>query len=347
MEPVVLFEDNHCLAVAKPAPLLTQGVPARAAVARSAGPRITCGRSTASPATSTSAFRTDSTGRSPASCCSPATRRPPPGWRSNSRSTRSKRSTGRSSTGRSSRPKASGKIVFARCRTRPGSKSCRPDTPGAKSAALQYRMLATGRGRDAPGIAADDRADAPAARADGGPRLSDPRRRALRLDDAVRPAGRIAARPGHRPARPPPDVPAPDPLRAGHGHRPIAGLIGRQSLPFARRASLVERQRSSANRPPASRRTDAFPRPAANGSGPPRPGRPRLTLGPLDPARRRPPTTRLHAAEAAVCLRRPRTVHRREDDGDPPRQAPRGLRRQPQQGAVEVSGPAHASRSTN
>src|SRR4051794_2896015 len=28
MEPVVLFEDNHCLAVAKPAPLLTQGRPA-------------------------------------------------------------------------------------------------------------------------------------------------------------------------------------------------------------------------------------------------------------------------------------------------------------------------------
>jgi 23S rRNA pseudouridine1911/1915/1917 synthase len=28
MEPVVLFEDNHCLAVAKPAPLLTQSVPA-------------------------------------------------------------------------------------------------------------------------------------------------------------------------------------------------------------------------------------------------------------------------------------------------------------------------------
>jgi len=28
MEPVVLFEDTHCLAVAKPAPLLTQGVPA-------------------------------------------------------------------------------------------------------------------------------------------------------------------------------------------------------------------------------------------------------------------------------------------------------------------------------
>src|SRR6202050_2332519 len=28
-EPLaVLFEDNHCLAVAKPAPLLTQGVPA-------------------------------------------------------------------------------------------------------------------------------------------------------------------------------------------------------------------------------------------------------------------------------------------------------------------------------
>src|SRR6516164_4799059 len=29
MEPglVILFEDNHCLAVAKPAPLLTQGVP--------------------------------------------------------------------------------------------------------------------------------------------------------------------------------------------------------------------------------------------------------------------------------------------------------------------------------
>jgi len=26
--PVILFEDNHCLAVAKPAPLLTQGVPA-------------------------------------------------------------------------------------------------------------------------------------------------------------------------------------------------------------------------------------------------------------------------------------------------------------------------------
>src|SRR3954468_24530245 len=28
MEPVVLYEDNHCLALAKPAPLLTQGVPA-------------------------------------------------------------------------------------------------------------------------------------------------------------------------------------------------------------------------------------------------------------------------------------------------------------------------------
>src|SRR5437762_6165627 len=28
MSPVILFEDNHCLAVAKPAPLLTQGVPA-------------------------------------------------------------------------------------------------------------------------------------------------------------------------------------------------------------------------------------------------------------------------------------------------------------------------------
>src|ERR1044071_4450872 len=28
MTPVILFEDNHCLAVAKPAPLLTQGVPA-------------------------------------------------------------------------------------------------------------------------------------------------------------------------------------------------------------------------------------------------------------------------------------------------------------------------------
>src|SRR5436309_11680096 len=28
MEPlVILYEDNHCLAVAKPAPLLTQGVP--------------------------------------------------------------------------------------------------------------------------------------------------------------------------------------------------------------------------------------------------------------------------------------------------------------------------------
>src|SRR5438105_397159 len=26
-DPVILFEDNHCLAVAKPAPLLTQGVP--------------------------------------------------------------------------------------------------------------------------------------------------------------------------------------------------------------------------------------------------------------------------------------------------------------------------------
>src|SRR5246127_1229934 len=25
--PVILYEDNHCLAVAKPAPLLTQGVP--------------------------------------------------------------------------------------------------------------------------------------------------------------------------------------------------------------------------------------------------------------------------------------------------------------------------------
>ena len=28
MSPVVLFEDTHCLAIAKPAPLLTQGVPA-------------------------------------------------------------------------------------------------------------------------------------------------------------------------------------------------------------------------------------------------------------------------------------------------------------------------------
>jgi 23S rRNA pseudouridine1911/1915/1917 synthase len=28
MSPVILYEDNHCLAVAKPAPLLTQGVPA-------------------------------------------------------------------------------------------------------------------------------------------------------------------------------------------------------------------------------------------------------------------------------------------------------------------------------
>src|SRR5438132_7034658 len=28
MTPTVLFEDNHCLALAKPAPLLTQGVPA-------------------------------------------------------------------------------------------------------------------------------------------------------------------------------------------------------------------------------------------------------------------------------------------------------------------------------
>src|SRR5437660_9082939 len=27
MTPTVLYEDNHCLAVAKPAPLLTQGVP--------------------------------------------------------------------------------------------------------------------------------------------------------------------------------------------------------------------------------------------------------------------------------------------------------------------------------
>src|SRR5204863_4743891 len=26
--PTILFEDNHCLAAAKPAPLLTQGVPA-------------------------------------------------------------------------------------------------------------------------------------------------------------------------------------------------------------------------------------------------------------------------------------------------------------------------------
>src|SRR6266446_1744149 len=25
--PIILFEDNHCIAVAKPAPLLTQGVP--------------------------------------------------------------------------------------------------------------------------------------------------------------------------------------------------------------------------------------------------------------------------------------------------------------------------------
>src|SRR5580692_1693408 len=28
MDPAVLFEDNHCLALAKPAPLLTQGISA-------------------------------------------------------------------------------------------------------------------------------------------------------------------------------------------------------------------------------------------------------------------------------------------------------------------------------
>ena len=43
---------------------------------------------------------------------------------------------------------------------------------------------------------------------------------------ALRPAGGVAARPGHRPARPQPDVSAPDPLRADHADGAAAGVLG-------------------------------------------------------------------------------------------------------------------------
>ena len=43
------------------------------------------------------------------------------------------------------------------------------------------------------------------------------------------------------------------------------------------------------------------------------------------------------ASAAAVRLRRARAAHRRADDADPPRQAPRGVREQPQRGARKAS----------
>ena len=78
-ELAVLFEDNHCLAVAKPAPLLTQGV-RRAFPAWRRWSKPILKNAITSPATSTSAFRIGSTGRCRAWWCSRATARPRRGW---------------------------------------------------------------------------------------------------------------------------------------------------------------------------------------------------------------------------------------------------------------------------
>src|SRR5262249_55537364 len=72
-----------------------------------------------------------------------------------------------------------------------------------------------------------DGADAPAPRPGGGARLAGPRGRAVRGETPLRPAGRAAARPRHRPPRPQPDLPPPHPLRAGDARRLTAARLAR------------------------------------------------------------------------------------------------------------------------
>src|SRR5262249_49852513 len=83
-----------------------------------------------------------------------------------------------------------------------------------------------------------DRQDAPAARAARPPRPPDLWRRPLRLGAHFRP--------GHRPARPRPDVPAPGPLRAGHADRPRAAPPARPlRLPPPRSPAMSDATRDA------------------------------------------------------------------------------------------------------
>ncbi len=100
----VLYEDNHCLVVNKPAGLLSQADDSGAET-WSTSPRIISRSAITSRATSTSGWSIGSTGRRPASCSWPGPARPPAGCRLSSARGRSRRSTGRSSK---ERPRATG-----------------------------------------------------------------------------------------------------------------------------------------------------------------------------------------------------------------------------------------------
>ena len=197
----VLYEDNHCLAVAKPAPLLTQGVPAglptleawvkdylEPSTQKPGNVYLGVPHRLDRPVSGVVLFARNSKAARPARRAVPAA----PGHESLS---------GRSSTATWSPDSGAGTIACG----------------SARRSAGRGRRRGHAWGEDSPPRVTSHRAKRGARlgsklrprtgrmhqlRVHGGARASDPRRRTVRLDDAVRPAGRGAARPRHRAARP-------------------------------------------------------------------------------------------------------------------------------------------------
>ena len=140
---VVLFEDRHCLAVVKPAGLLTQGTAAgeptlEAEVRRYLDP--------AHPKRLTSGRCTGSTGPSPGLSSGRRRRKPRAAWRSSSPAARHARNTGRSSK-RRDRGRSP-----TRTKMRSGTTGWPPPTPPEWSGRLPQRRW--GHGGRPPGSGA-------------------------------------------------------------------------------------------------------------------------------------------------------------------------------------------------
>jgi len=159
MQPVVLYEDNHCLAVAKPAPLLMQGVP-YGPPRWKPGHAITFAPSTPRRATSIWEYRIGSTGRSRASSYSRAALRRRLASPSSFGTIKSRRCTGHSWTARSRRQRDVGRLRPQGARRGAG----RDSRPGLRRSQIRgdgFWGDRPTRWRYAPRTPAQDRTDAP------------------------------------------------------------------------------------------------------------------------------------------------------------------------------------------
>ena len=219
----ILYEDNHCLAIVKPAGTLSTHFQGEEETLDRAVKAYLKEQVHRSRATSSSASSIGSTGRSPACCCSPAPARRPPACSSSSARAPSRRSTGRSSRARSGDTAGTLEDWLLKDREpRPGRGGRAAHAEGAAGAAALPAPAGHG-GLTWLEVRPQTGRHAPARVSTGPPRPPDLRRRQVRR--------RPHLRPGHRPARPQPDLPAPDPLRADHADRRGAAALARAASP--------------------------------------------------------------------------------------------------------------------